>query len=72
MTLFEYVILFTGEKRTSRKDEEAPGWKRKPKLLSFERLLAKDEKEVGILAARAIPSEYEEDLDRITIAVRPF
>jgi hypothetical protein len=34
--------------------------------------LAKDEQQATLLAARAIPDEFIEDLDRITLVVRPF
>lgn len=72
MKLFEYAVLFNGERSRTSKGEENGSWKRKPKVITFERILAKDEQEAGIIAARAIPDEHIEELDRITIAVRPF
>lgn len=71
MTLFEYVVLFLGERSRTAKGEDG-NWKRKPAVLSFERILAKDEKEAGIIAARAIPETHISELERIQIAVRPF
>ena len=35
-------------------------------------VLAKDEATARILAARAIPAQFEKDIDRIEVAVRPF
>lgn len=35
-------------------------------------ILATDESQATILASRAIPDEHIGDLDRITIAIRPF
>ena len=72
MTLFEYAIIFEGEKARVVKGEENGRWKRKPTLIACERILARDEQEAGIIAARAIPEKHVEELDRITIALRPF
>ena len=35
-------------------------------------VLASDEKSVGILAAKKIPDEYNEQLDQVEVLVRPF
>ena len=35
-------------------------------------IIAKDEKQAAILAARAIPEDYVDRLDQVEIAVRPF
>lgn len=35
-------------------------------------VLAKDERTAGVMAARAIPQEYESKLDQVEVLVRPF
>lgn len=35
-------------------------------------VLARDEQQVGIQSAKAIPDEHIDDLDRIQVVVRPF
>lgn len=35
-------------------------------------VLAKDDKTAAMQATRAIPKEYDHDLDRVEIIVRPF
>lgn len=67
MTLFQYAII-KNEKLNSKDEvvEKAvllaePTW-----------VLAKDQQTAGTLAARAIPEEEIENLDRITVMVRPF
>ncbi len=35
-------------------------------------VVARDEKEVLMIAAREIPAEYLDKLDRVEIALRPF
>lgn len=41
-------------------------------VVSPEVCLAADERAAGMLAARQIPAEYLESLDRVEVAVRPF
>lgn len=67
LRLFEYIVLLHPE---TDKDGKELG---KTKLLKdVSRLLAKDEKQVGVLAAREIPEENVDHLDRVEIVVRPF
>lgn len=70
MNLYEIAVVFQGKKKNSSKDDSL--WAKKPQILLFDRILARDEQEAGIFAARAIPEEYTEELDRVSIAVRPF
>ena len=65
--LFEYAV-FKNEQRAKDgtvSDEAAI-------LIQPTVVLAKDIGDVNVLAARAIPEEQVANLDRITIAVRPF
>lgn len=70
MKLFEYAIIHHA-KRTKKHDDE--GTEPQHKVLKvITSVLAKDEREVLLLAAREIPAEYTERLDQIEVAVRPF
>lgn len=67
LRLFQYAVLLHPNVTTDGKYEE------KTKIIKdLTTLLAKDEKEVGLVAARAIPEEYVSDLDRVEIQVRPL
>lgn len=65
--LYEYVV-FKQEKTNKNGEVTDPAEVLVPSTM----LLAKDENEVNMKAARAIPEEQVENLDRIVIAVRPF
>jgi phosphohistidine swiveling domain-containing protein len=67
LKLFEYAVLLHPEED---KDGKVIGKTEVIKLPSV--LLAKDEKQVGILVAREIPKEHIDTLDRVEIIVRPF
>lgn len=67
--LFEYAVLY----HPKPKKVDGVEQKEKSKLLvDVSRVLAADDKEVAILAARGIPEEYIDQLDRVEIVVRPF
>lgn len=66
--LFQYALVW----HPTEKQVEAGA---KSKLIgNIETTMAKDEKEVLIMAAKAIPDEYSTkgELDQVEIAVRPF
>ena len=68
--LFEYIILYHPK---TKKDKDGNDITEKTKLVvSPKSFLAKDEKEVSMIAAREIPGEYLDDLERVEIVVRPF
>lgn len=68
--LYEYVVIYTP---FQTKDQKDLGEKPKSQLLvDVTRVLADDDKQVAMLAARAIPAGYEDKLAQIDIAVRPF
>lgn len=70
MKLYEFAVLYH-EPKTKKHDEDG----REPEsklLVDVSRVLAKDEKMVAVLAARAVPADYADRLDRVEIAIRPF
>lgn len=64
MKLFEYALLL----HPKEKDEKG----KTTILKSPSTILAKDEKQAGMMIAREIPQEHMDDLERIDIIVRPF
>lgn len=60
--LFQYAVIYH-----PRKKDEASVLVVEPKTI-----LVLDENVAALMAARAIPKEYEDKLDRLEVAVRPF
>lgn len=70
MKLFEYAVIFNP---LPTEDQVKRGERPKAKLIvPITELLANDEKEASMIAARAIPEDYINQLDRVQIAIRPF
>lgn len=67
LKLFEYAVLLHPEADKDGKDIGKTILLKEPT-----RLLAKDEKQVGMLAAREVPAEHLEHLEQVEIVVRPF
>ena len=67
LKVYEYLVLLHPE---VDKDGDEVG--KTSILKDVTRVLAKDDKQVGMLAAREIPSDYLEQLERVEIIVRPF
>ena len=67
MKLFEYAVLLHPEKDKEQKDIG-----KTEVLRPVSTILAKDEKQVGMIAAREIPNEHMDHLERVEIIVRPF
>ena len=68
--IFEYAIIFH---QLQTKEQRDNGESQKSKLLvPPTHILAKDDKEAAVLAARAIPEDYLGKLDQVEVAVRPF
>lgn len=65
--LFEYAV-FKDEKVDKDGNVVDPA----TILVTPTTITAKDDKQVGMMAARAIGEEHMDDLDRIQIVVRPF
>lgn len=70
MKLYEYAVIF---KPVATKDQQERGEKPKAELIvDVTRVLANNDQEASMLAARAIPADYTDRLDRVEIALRPF
>lgn len=70
MKLFEYAAIY---QPLPTKDQQERGEKPKAKLIvDVTRVLANNEKEAMMLAARDIPADYTDKLDSVEIALRPF
>jgi hypothetical protein len=69
MKLYEYAVVLD-EKRD--KDDEIT--EQASIVVPVTPVLARDDAQAQLLAARSIPSEYVENgkLDRLTVVVRPF
>lgn len=67
LKLFEYAVLLHPET-----DKEGKDIGKTEVLKAVSTVLAKDDKQVGVLAAREIPDAHVEHLERVEIVVRPF
>ena len=68
--IFEYAIVYHP---VATKDQAERGEKPKSTLLvDVKRVLAGSDKEAAMLAARDVPEDYTDKLDRVEIALRPF
>lgn len=67
LKVFEYLVLLHPAKDTEGKEVGKTTF-----VKDLSRILAKDEKQVGMLAAREIPADLMDELDRVEIIVRPF
>lgn len=66
MKLFDYAVIYQGKKD---KDGE---YVKKPALIKQDSILANDDKQAALVAAREIPESYLEELDKIDVVIRPF
>lgn len=70
MKLYEYAVIYHP---LATKDQQERGEKPASELIvDVTRVLANDDKQAGMLAARAIPDKFTDKLDRVEIAIRPF
>jgi hypothetical protein len=65
--LFEYTVILQ-PKEDKDGEEIEPG----KLIVDPATILAKDPDQAGMIAARAIPDEYMDRLDRLSVVVRPF
>lgn len=68
--IFQYAVVYN-----PKATKDAQGNDTTPKaemIIEPKFILAKDDKEVGMRAAREIPEGYLDKLDEVEIAVRPF
>jgi len=68
--IFEYAVLY--HPKSTKKGEEEGTTKVSELIVDVKRVVAKDEKSVAIMAARDIPPQYDDKLDQVEIAIRPF
>jgi hypothetical protein len=66
MSVFEIVAVFNP---TEKEEEDG---KTSEIVVEPRTVLAKDERTAGVIAARAIPADYESRLDQVAVLVRPF
>lgn len=67
MRPYEYMVWLSEKRDSDDEIVETAEVLVKPTLV-----MARDDKAVGIIAARALPDGYEDRLDRVHIEVRPF
>jgi hypothetical protein len=67
MPLFEYCVI-----KDEKRDKEDHVVDEAKVLVEITAILAKSDKEVAMRAAKAIPDEEMENIDRIQVLVRPF
>jgi hypothetical protein len=67
MKLYQFAVIYNPDTTTEALKDEKP-----QVLVPLTTILAKDEKQGQMLAARAIPEDYMDRLDSVEIAVRPF
>jgi len=58
--------------KPSKEEREAGVTPRSELLMDLTSILARDEKEVGIIASRSIPDKFTDKLDDVEILVRPL
>jgi hypothetical protein len=69
--LFEYAVIYHPKEKKDAAGN-ALETKRSIVVTDVTRVLATSDKEVGMLAAKAIPDEYNDKLDDVEIVIRPF
>lgn len=69
--LFEYAVIYHPKEK---KDAAGNPLEQKKSIIvqDITRVLAGSDKEVAMLAAKAIPNEYDDKLDDVEIVIRPF
>jgi len=70
MKLFEYAVLF--HPRATKDQVERGDLPASELIVEVEQVLARSDKEALMMATRAIPEQYEDKLDQVEIALRPF
>lgn len=66
MKIFQFAALYNPNADERKKGEKAAI------IVPITDCLAADEKAAMLIAARAIPDEFIEKLERVEVAVRPF
>lgn len=71
MQIFEFAVVYHPEKG-EKKSDDGKSQRRSEIIVKPTTVLAKDQAAATLLAAREIPAEYVDKLDRVEVAVRPF
>lgn len=70
MKLYEYAVLFTP---LQTRDQLERGEKPKTEIIvAITSVVAGNDKECQMVASRSIPEKYQDKLDQVEIAIRPF
>lgn len=67
MKLFEYAVL-----KSEKLDKDGNTTDAASVVVPITPILAKDQTQAQLLAARAIPEDEIDNLDRMTVVIRPF
>lgn len=70
MKLYEYAVIYNPLQTQAQRDAGEAA--KSILIVDVKRQLANSDKEAMMLAARDIPAEYTDKLDRVEIALRPF
>lgn len=65
--LYEYAVILQ-----PKLDKDGDVKEEGKVVVNLTAILARDEEQATLLAGRAIPDEFLDRLDRLTVAVRPF
>lgn len=69
--LFEYAVIYHPKEKKAA-DGTPLDEKKSIIVQDITRILATSDKEVAMLAAKAIPDEYNDKLEQVEIVIRPF
>jgi hypothetical protein len=71
--LYEYALIHHPRPVKAKDGEPYPALP-KSKFINggVKQVIARDDKEVGMVAAREIPDEFMDKLDEVEIVIRPF
>ena len=67
MKLYEYAVI-----RDEKEDRDGNVVEQAEVIVPPTAVLARDDAQAQLLAARSIPEDKLDDLDRLTVVVRPF
>ena len=70
--LFEYAVIYAPKPMEDKLAAKLEARKKSKMLVGVTTVLAENEQEVTLRAAKQIPMEYDDKLVDVQIAVRPF
>ena len=65
--LYQYAVILQ-----AKEDKDGDVVEEAELIVDLTTCLAKDQAQAAMIAARAIPDNYMDRIDRLTVAVRPF